>query len=72
IKDNGMGITDEDLRNIFDRFYRTDKSRNKETGGMGLGLSIAKAIVLDHKGRIRVRTKENEGSEFSIILPLLK
>ena len=67
-----MGINDEDLRNIFDRFYRTDKSRNKETGGMGLGLSIAKAIVLDHKGRIRVRTKENEGSEFSIILPLLK
>ena len=72
IKDNGMGIKDEDLRNVFDRFYRTDKSRNKETGGMGLGLSIAKAIVLDHKGRIRVKTKENEGSEFSIILPLLK
>ncbi len=72
IKDNGMGIKEEDLKNIFDRFYRTDKSRNKETGGMGLGLSIAKSIILDHKGKIRVRTKENVGSEFIIILPLLK
>jgi len=71
IKDNGMGIKENDLRNIFDRFYRTDKSRNKETGGMGLGLSIAKAIILDHKGKIRVKTKEDEGSEFSIILPLI-
>ncbi len=72
IKDNGMGIKEEDLKNIFDRFYRTDKSRNKETGGMGLGLSIAKSIILDHKGKIRVRTKENVGSEFIITLPLLE
>ena len=72
IKDNGIGIKEEDLKNIFDRFYRTDKSRNKETGGMGLGLSIAKSIILDHKGKIRVRTKENVGSEFIIILPLLE
>ncbi|WP_290772719.1 HAMP domain-containing sensor histidine kinase [Anaerofustis sp.] len=72
IKDNGIGIKEEDLKNIFYRFYRSDKSRNKETGGMGLGLSIAKAIILDHKGKIRVRTKENVGSEFSITLPLVK
>ena len=71
IKDNGIGINSEDLSKIFNRFYRSDKSRNKETGGTGLGLSIAKVIINDHKGKIRVRSKENVGSEFIITLPLI-
>lgn len=68
IRDYGIGISKEDLPNIFERFYRADTSRTKETGGYGLGLSIAKIIVNNHNGYIKVRTKENEGSEFSIIL----
>ena len=72
IKDNGIGISAEDLPKIFDRFYRSDKSRNKETGGTGLGLSIAKIIIRDHGGKITVRSKENVGSEFIITLPLRK
>ncbi len=69
VEDNGVGIKKEDLKNIFDRFYRSDKSRNKETGGFGLGLNIAKSIITDHKGRIKVITKENEGSKFIITIP---
>lgn len=68
IRDYGIGISKEDLPNIFERFYRADTSRTKETGGYGLGLSIAKIIVNNHNGYIKVRTKENEGSTFSIIL----
>lgn len=68
IRDYGIGISKEDLPNIFERFYRADTSRTKETGGYGLGLSIAKIIVNNHGGYIKVRTKENEGSEFSILL----
>lgn len=71
IKDNGIGISSEDLPKIFNRFYRSDKSRNKETGGTGLGLSIAKIIISDHDGKIRVRSKENTGSEFIITLPAI-
>ncbi|MBC7958882.1 MAG: HAMP domain-containing histidine kinase [Vallitaleaceae bacterium] len=70
IKDTGIGISKEDLPYIFDRFYRSDESRTRETGGHGLGLSIAKAIVLGHGGRIKVKSKKNEGSEFAIFLPI--
>ncbi len=68
IKDTGAGIDKKDLPNIFNRFYRADKSRNRETGGHGLGLSIAKAIVKGHNGKIIVRSKLGEGSEFRIVL----
>jgi len=69
VKDNGVGISKEDLNHIFDRFYRTEQSRTKVKGGHGLGLAIAKIIVLGHGGKIRVRSKVGEGSEFAIFLP---
>jgi signal transduction histidine kinase len=62
-------MTKEDLEHIFDRFYRSDRSRTREKGGHGLGLAIAKIIVLGHNGKIKVRSKPGEGSEFIIILP---
>ncbi len=68
IKDTGIGMTEEDLKYIFDRFYRSDKSRTKEKGGHGLGLAIAKIIILGHKGKIKVRSRVGEGSEFIIML----
>lgn len=68
IKDTGIGMTKEELAHIFDRFYRADQSRTKEKGGHGLGLSIAKIIILGHNGKIKVRSKLGEGSEFIILL----
>lgn len=69
IKDDGIGIPEEEIPYVFDRFYRVDKARSKETGGMGLGLSIAKLIVELHGGSIEVKSKLNEGSEFKITIP---
>lgn len=68
--DTGIGVSKKDLPYLFDRFYRSDESRTRETGGHGLGLSIAKAMVIGQNGRLRVKSKENEGSEFIIVLPL--
>jgi len=68
VKDEGCGISSKDLQNVFDRFYRADESRHRNKGGHGLGLSIAKIIVLRHGGKINVRSKVGEGSIFSIIL----
>lgn len=69
VKDTGEGISPEDLPYIFERFYRADKSRNRLTGGAGIGLTIAKAIVEAHKGRIRANSRINEGTEFIVSLP---
>ena len=69
VSDTGIGITDTDLPHIFERFYRADKSRTRLTGGSGIGLTICKAIVQAHAGHIWVRSKLNEGSEFTIALP---
>jgi signal transduction histidine kinase len=68
VKDNGMGIPSEDLPHIFDRFYRVDKSRNRVTGGMGVGLSITKAIVEAHGGKI-MAAGDDIGMVFTIRLP---
>lgn len=68
IKDSGIGIEEKDLPYIFERFYRSDLSRNRETGGAGVGLAIVKSIVDAHKGRIEVKSKIGEGSEFLIYL----
>lgn len=62
IEDNGMGIAPKDLPNIFERFYRTDASRNSSKGGSGIGLSIVKKIIEDHGGYIWATSKENEGT----------
>ncbi len=70
IKDNGIGIKEEDVKNIFERFYRSDKSRNKEIKGFGLGLSIAKWIVDHHNGKISVESTFGEGTEFLLDFPL--
>ncbi|NLO97039.1 MAG: HAMP domain-containing protein [Peptococcaceae bacterium] len=69
IKDTGIGMSEEELKHIFDRFYRADQSRAKEKGGHGLGLAIAKIIILGHQGKIKVRSKKGAGSEFTILLP---
>lgn len=69
VTDSGNGIPPEDLPNIFERFYRADKSRNRLTGGSGLGLTITKAIVEAHKGNIRVASKLNKGTVFTVCLP---
>ncbi|MEK4029555.1 ATP-binding protein [Pseudobacillus sp. FSL P4-0506] len=68
VKDEGVGIPKEDLPFIFDRFYRVDKSRSRDLGGSGLGLSIVKELVEAHQGRIEVSSKINQGSLFLIWL----
>ncbi len=67
--DNGIGIDKEHLPHIFDRFYRTDKSRNRKIGGSGLGLSIVKHILDAHNQNIHVKSEIGEGSTFSFTLP---
>jgi signal transduction histidine kinase len=69
IMDNGVGIRKEELPMIFDRFYRTDSSRNSQTGGSGLGLSIAKKIVEDHAGKIWAESELGKGTEIFFSLP---
>lgn len=72
VEDTGIGIEKKDLEKIFERLYRAEQSRSKEIGGHGLGLSIAKIIVLGHKGKIKVKSTVGKGSEFSIMLPYIK
>ena len=70
VSDTGIGIAAEDLPNIFEHLYRTDKSRNRSTGGSGIGLSIVKAIVEAHGGAITAKSELGKGSEFMVSLPL--
>ncbi len=69
VKDNGIGISEKDLPYIFERFYRSDISRDKNTGGAGIGLTIAKTIVEAHKGTIKVTSALNFGTTFVICFP---
>ena len=68
IEDNGKGIAVKDLANIFDRFYRTDASRNSSTGGSGIGLSIVKKIMEDHGGQVWATSKEGTGTTMYLAL----
>lgn len=69
VQDNGIGIPEKDMPYIFERFYRTDLSRSKSTGGSGIGLTITKSLVESHGGKISVESKEEEGSTFIVKLP---
>ncbi len=69
VADTGIGIPEESLERIFERFYRADKSRSKAAGGTGLGLSIVRHAVLMHRGRIEVTSRVGEGSEFTVTFP---
>lgn len=69
IKDNGIGIGEDEIPYIFERLYRGDLSRNRMTGGTGIGLSIVKSIIMAHGGSITVESQPGNGTEFTIVLP---
>lgn len=70
IQDSGVGIPEEFQEKIFERFYRVDKARSRETGGTGLGLSLTRNVILLHRGSIKVYSKEKEGTTFTVRIPL--
>lgn len=72
IEDNGQGISELDLPHIYERFYRGEKSRNRKTGGVGIGLSIVKALVEAHKGKISIESEPNKGTKVKVSFKLIK
>lgn len=70
IEDSGIGIPEESLEHIYERFYRADKSHSREIGGTGLGLAITRSSVLMHRGAIKAHSKEGEGTIFTVRIPL--
>ncbi len=72
VEDNGVGVPADALPHLFERFYRVDKARSRQMGGVGLGLAIVKSIVAAHGGQVKVESAEGKGSRFIVELPLLK
>lgn len=70
VADSGIGLNEEDQNRVFERFYRVDPSRSRDTGGTGLGLAIVKHVAISHQGEIRVFSKQGVGSTFTLRLPL--
>ena len=70
VEDNGPGIPKDALPHIFERFYRVDKARSRETGGTGLGLSIVKQLLTLHGGSVRAESEEGKGSTFIAEIPI--
>ena len=70
VQDTGIGIAKDEQSKIFERFYRTDKTRNRETGGTGLGLSITYRTIIMHNGSIQVESEEGVGSTFIVQIPI--
>jgi len=69
VRDEGIGIPTSDLERVFERFYRVDRARSRETGGTGLGLAIVRHVANNHRGDVRVESREGEGSTFTLRLP---
>ncbi|MHB8665133.1 MAG: sensor histidine kinase [Acidimicrobiales bacterium] len=69
VRDYGIGIPSRDLERIFERFYRVDRARARDTGGTGLGLAIVRHVATNHRGEVRVSSREGEGSTFTLRLP---
>jgi two-component system sensor histidine kinase SenX3 len=70
VTDRGIGIPRRDLERVFERFYRVDRARSRETGGTGLGLAIVRHVASNHAGEVRVESQEGEGSTFTLRLPV--
>ena len=68
LADNGVGISPKDLPHVFDRFYRADTSRNRSTGGSGIGLSIVKSIIEEHGGTVWAGSEKDKGTVISFLL----
>jgi two-component system sensor histidine kinase SenX3 len=69
VADHGIGIPTRDLERIFERFYRVDRARSRDTGGTGLGLAIVRHVAGNHGGEVRVTSREGQGSTFTLRLP---
>lgn len=70
VADTGIGMSEEECQHVFDRFYRSDRSRARETGGTGLGMAITQGLVLAHDGKIEVKSQKDVGTTFTVYLPL--
>ena len=70
VADSGIGIPEESIDRIFERFYRVDKSHSREIGGTGLGLAITRNAIVMHRGAIKVKSEEHKGTTFSVRIPL--
>ena len=71
VRDTGIGISKENQERVFERFYRVDKSRSKQTGGTGLGLAIARNAILLHRGSIKIDSEEGQGTVFTVKIPII-